>query len=128
MSVPFVTGNVTATDWFILLYYYIRDLGLLCVNSGLLYLSCMLIGFGFLGNKLFVSTADRLRAVLDSRMISVVGCSFPSQALVNSLIVEWRHLGEAYILTHHPCYKRRVQSNIGKYIAVSSFFTNLVDF
>ena len=65
MSVPFVTGNVTAADWFILLYYYIRDLGLLCVNSGLLYLSCMLIGFGFLGNKLFVSTADRLRAVLD---------------------------------------------------------------
>ena len=66
MSVPFVTGNVTAADWFILLYYYIRDLGLLCVNSGLLYLSFMLIGFGFLGNKLFVSTADRLRAVLDS--------------------------------------------------------------
>ena len=66
MSVPFVTGNVTATDCFILLYYYIRDLGLLCVNSGLLYLSCMLIGFGFLGNKLFVTTADRLRAVLDN--------------------------------------------------------------
>ena len=66
MSVPFVTGNVTAADWFILLYHYIRDLGLLCVNSGLLYLSFMLIGFGFLGNKLFVSTADRLRAVLDS--------------------------------------------------------------
>ena len=61
MSVPFVTGNVTATDWFILLYYR----NLLCVNSGLLYLSCMFIGFGFLGNKLFVSTADRLRAVLD---------------------------------------------------------------
>ena len=44
MSVPFVTGNVTATDWFILLYYR----NLLYVNSGLLYLSCMFIGFGLL--------------------------------------------------------------------------------
>ena len=60
MSVPFVTGNVTATDWFILLYYR----NLLCVNRGLLYLSCMFIGFGFLGYKLFVSTADRLRPSL----------------------------------------------------------------
>ena len=31
------------------------------------------------------------------RMISVVGYSFPSQALTNSWIVEWRNLGEAYI-------------------------------
>ena len=62
MSVPFVTGNVTATDWFILLYYR----NLLYVNSGLLYLSCMFIGFGLLENKPFVTTADRLCAVLDS--------------------------------------------------------------
>ena len=61
-------------------------------------------------------------------MISVVGCSFPSQALINSWIVEWLNLGEVYILTHNPCYKRRVQSHIGKYITVSSFFTTLVDF
>ena len=61
MSVPFVTGNVTATDWFILLYYR----NLLYVNSGLLYLSCMFIGFGLLENKPFVTTADRLCAVLD---------------------------------------------------------------
>ena len=70
MSVPFVTGNVTATDWFILLYYR----NLLCVNSGLLYLTCMFIGFGFLGNKLFVSTADRLRASLTIGYVNVTYC------------------------------------------------------
>ena len=63
MSVPFVTGNVTATEWFILLYYR----NLLYVNSGLLYLSCMFIGFGLLVKDGAKTISDCLERFISER-------------------------------------------------------------